>query len=68
MVEGPTQDAPGAGPESGATHDPGTSAPAESPLGVDSEGGAFAERPELFVGGAFVGGLALAIILRRVSR
>jgi hypothetical protein len=27
----------------------------------------FAERPELFVGGAFVGGLALAILLRRLS-
>jgi hypothetical protein len=68
MVEGPTQDAPGAGPEGGGAHDPGAATQGESPLGVDSEGGAFAEHPELFVGGAFVGGLALAIILRRVSR
>ena len=27
----------------------------------------FAERPELFVGGAFVGGLALAMLLRRLG-
>jgi hypothetical protein len=39
--------------------DAGTSAP--------SGGDAFAERPELFVGGAFVGGLALAILLKRLG-
>jgi hypothetical protein len=27
----------------------------------------FEERPELFVGGAFVGGLALAMILKRLG-
>jgi hypothetical protein len=27
----------------------------------------FEERPELFVGGAFVGGLALAILLKRLG-
>ena len=68
MVEGPTQDVSGAVPGDGATGYPGGADKGESPLGVDSEGGAFAEHPELFVGGAFVGGLALAIILRRVSR
>jgi hypothetical protein len=29
--------------------------------------GAFAERPELFVGGAFVGGFALAMLLKRLG-
>ena len=28
---------------------------------------AFAERPELFVGGAFVGGFALAMLLKRLG-
>ena len=40
----------------------------QSPLGVDSEEDAFAERPEAFVGAAFAGGLALALILRRLTR
>ena len=39
-----------------------------SPLGVGSEEDAFAERPEAFVGAAFAGGLALALILRRLTR
>ena len=42
--------------------------PAQSPLGVGSEEDAFAERPEAFVGAAFAGGLALALILRRLTR
>jgi hypothetical protein len=40
----------------------------QSPLGVGSEDDAFAERPEAFVGAAFAGGLALALILRRLTR
>lgn len=40
----------------------------ESPLSVDSEQDAFAERPEAFVGAAFAGGLALALIIRRLAR
>jgi hypothetical protein len=40
----------------------------ESPLSVGSEEDPFAERPEAFVGAAFAGGLALALILRRLSR
>ena len=28
----------------------------------------FAEKPELFVGAAFAGGLALALLLRRLAR
>jgi hypothetical protein len=40
----------------------------ESPLSVQSDSDAFAERPEAFVGAAFAGGLALAMILRRMTR
>jgi hypothetical protein len=39
----------------------------QSPLSVGSQGDAFDERPELFVGGAFVGGLVLAQLLRRLG-
>ena len=42
--------------------------PGESPLGVGSADDPFAERPEAFVGAAFVGGLALAMIMRRFAR
>jgi hypothetical protein len=45
-----------------------TSAGGQSPLGVGSEEDPFAERPEAFVGAAFAGGLALALILRRLTR
>jgi hypothetical protein len=40
----------------------------ETPLTVDTETDSFAERPEAFVGAAFAGGLALALILRRLTR
>ena len=40
----------------------------ETPLSVDSERDAFAERPEAFVGAAFAGGFALALLLRRWAR
>jgi hypothetical protein len=42
--------------------------PGESPLSVDSPDDPFAERPEAFVGAAFAGGLALALIMRRLAR
>jgi hypothetical protein len=45
--------------------DPG---PGQSPLSVGSESDPFAERPEAFVGAAFAGGFALAMILRRFAR
>jgi hypothetical protein len=35
---------------------------------VETEGDAFAERPEVYVGAAFAGGLALALVLRRLAR
>jgi hypothetical protein len=47
---------------------PGSRPLGESPLSVESETDAFAERPEAFVGAAFAGGLALALILRRFAR
>jgi hypothetical protein len=40
----------------------------ETPLSVNSEPDPFAERPEAFVGAAFAGGFALAMILRRFAR
>jgi hypothetical protein len=40
----------------------------ETPLTVETETDIFAERPEAFVGAAFAGGLALALILRRLGR
>ena len=52
--------------------EPGEAAPppggGQSPLGVGSDDDAFADRPEAFVGAAFAGGLALALILRRLTR
>jgi hypothetical protein len=67
MVDAPNQGATGAAPSPPGPEASGGPAP-ESPLSVDTEGGAFAEHPEILVGGAFVGGLALALIVRRVSR
>ena len=40
----------------------------ESPLSAATDDDPFAERPEAFVGAAFAGGLALALILRRFTR
>jgi hypothetical protein len=43
----------------------------ESPLAADvaagSDSDAFAERPEVFVGAAFAGGFALALLLKKVA-
>jgi hypothetical protein len=52
-------------PNQGAT---GNRPMGETPLTVDTETDTFAERPEAFVGAAFAGGLALALILRRLTR
>ena len=65
QAAGTASGAPGpAGPElnQGAT---GNRPLGESPLSVESEGDLFSERPEAFVGAAFAGGFALALILRR---
>jgi hypothetical protein len=66
MVDAPNQGA--TGDASGPAGDAWGAPPSESPLSVETESGAFADHPEVLVGGAFVGGLALALIVRRVSR
>ena len=62
-VEEPAEAAE-APPNQGATGDRPLG---ESPLSVGTESDPFAERPELFVGAAFAGGLVLAVILRRFA-
>jgi hypothetical protein len=58
--------AAGEGVNQGAT---GTRPLGETPLSAQAtEKDAFAERPEAFVGAAFAGGLALAIVMRRLTR
>jgi hypothetical protein len=52
-------------PNQGAT---GSRPLGESPLTVESDDDAFAERPEAFVGAAFAGGFVLALLLRRVAK
>ena len=52
-------------PNQGAT---GNRPLGETPLTVETESDPFAERPEAFVGAAFAGGLALALIFRRLAR
>jgi hypothetical protein len=42
--------------------------PAEADAAARQNGDPFAQRPELFVGAAFVGGLVLAQILKRIGR
>jgi hypothetical protein len=56
--------------EEAATAAPETGEPAyaESPQPAGSDSDTFAERPELFVGAAFVGGFALAQIVKRIGR
>ena len=39
----------------------------ETPMSVGTEDDPFAERPEAFVGAAFAGGFALALLLRRLA-
>jgi hypothetical protein len=66
MASAPAEPPPAGGPEvnQGAT---GNRPLGESPLLADSKSDEdpFAKRPEAFVGGAFAGGFALALILRR---
>ena len=52
-------------PNQGAT---GTRPLGETPMTVEAETDPFAEHPEAFVGAAFAGGLALALILRRLTK
>jgi hypothetical protein len=55
--------------EQDAAAEPGPAPPpGESPLDTAGGDDAFAERPEAFVGAAFAGGLALALLMRRLAR
>jgi hypothetical protein len=70
---GGTSAGPGEGADQGATGvnqgATGTRPLGETPLSAQAtEKDAFAERPEAFVGAAFAGGLALAMIMRRLAR
>jgi hypothetical protein len=59
----------GAGPEGATAYDARPEAGGESPLSAGTHGeDGFSSRPEIFVGAAFVGGFALAQILKRVGR
>ena len=62
--------APSAGPAEGVNQGATGNRPlGESPLSAQAtEKDAFAERPEAFVGAAFAGGVALALITRRLAR
>jgi hypothetical protein len=53
------QGAPGAGPEGEGAYRPGA---------ADGGADSFAERPEVLVGAAFLGGFAAAQILKRLGR
>jgi hypothetical protein len=52
-------------PNQGAT---GTRPLGETPLTAEAETDPFAEHPEAFVGAAFAGGIALALILRKLAK
>ena len=63
MADEPAQGATAEEPNQGAT---GARPLGESPLQADTaDSDPFAERPEAFVGAAFAGGLALALLLKR---
>jgi hypothetical protein len=68
MAAEPNQGATGDAPPTAEPPPVAGGAYGESPLTVDSEHDAFAERPEIYVGAAFVGGLVVAQILRRLTR
>jgi hypothetical protein len=77
VVKGPAPEQPAADAGTQATPNPaegvnqgatGTRPLGETPLSVETDKDAFAERPEAFVGAAFAGGLALALVLRRLAR
>jgi hypothetical protein len=62
---------PAVGPEAtrpwGGEAQHGTEGDGESPLRVQSVPDAFAERPHVYVAGAFLGGLVLAQLIRRLG-
>jgi len=61
---------PGSPDDAGDDPAAGGFAPAGSPSGADIAGGhdAFADKPEIYVGAAFAGGLLVAGVLRYLGR
>ena len=64
MAAEPNQGAAGGAPDPSAG---GSAAGGESPLSVETLGGAYEDRPELFVGAAFLGGFLMAKVLKKVG-
>jgi hypothetical protein len=64
MVDEPNQGAPGDAPEGADDFQP---ASGESPLSAAAATDLYEDHPELFVGAAFVGGFAIAQILKRLG-
>ncbi|HEX2233529.1 MAG TPA: hypothetical protein VHG69_09210 [Thermoleophilaceae bacterium] len=64
MVSEPSQGAPGPAPSEDDDFGP---ARGESPLSVAAANDLYEDHPELFVGAAFVGGFAIAQILKRLG-
>ena len=67
MAAEPNQGAAGSAPDPSTTYERGSAAYAESPLSVETLGGAYEDRPELFVGAAFLGGFLVAKVLKKVG-
>jgi hypothetical protein len=67
MVGEPNQGAAGASAGTSTTDKTGSTAYTQSPLSVETLGGAYEDRPELFVGAAFLGGFVVAKILKKVG-
>jgi hypothetical protein len=67
MVTEPNQGAPGTGPEGSEGFEAFEPASGDSPLSVAAASDLYADHPELFVGAAFVGGFAIAQILKRLG-
>ena len=67
MVGEPNQGAAGAASDTSTTENSGSTAYTQSPLSVETLGGAYEDRPELFVGAAFLGGFVVAKILKKVG-
>jgi hypothetical protein len=64
MVGEPNQGAPGDAPKDDSDFEP---ASGESPLSVAVASDLYEDHPELFVGAAFIGGFAVAQILKRLG-
>jgi hypothetical protein len=67
MAAEPNQGAAGGAPDASTTYERGSAAYTESPLSVETLGGAYEDRPELFVGAAFLGGFLVAKVLKKVG-